>query len=181
MHRFLKVIHRRFKCLALSSYRPYFVSMHVRMRVCLTSWVCMFVCIHVWIYVCICFMFFIYMFLCMCSCKYTYIHIGLHAYINASYIYTYADLVKIHSYIRAHIHKTQSWRRIQTSGWVYMLRSCFDLIACIRSTFGNGWILSRFFSFILTSNKVLSSIRMHMYTYIRRAKWRCRWHTQLCS
>jgi hypothetical protein len=35
----------------------------------------------------------------------------------------------------------------------YILRSCFDLIACIRSTFGNGCILSRFFSFILTSNK----------------------------
>jgi hypothetical protein len=28
---------------------------------------------------------------------------------------------------------------------IYMLRSCFDLIACIRSTFGNGCILSRFF------------------------------------
>ncbi len=27
-----------------------------------------------------------------------------------------------------------------------MIRSCFDLIACTRSTFGNGW----FFSFILT-------------------------------
>jgi hypothetical protein len=26
--------------------------------------------------------------------------------------------------------------------------SCFDLIACTRSTFGNGCILSGFFSFI---------------------------------
>jgi hypothetical protein len=38
-------------------------------------------------------------------------------------------------------------------------RSCFDLIACIRSTFGNGCILSRFFSFILTSNKFLNHCR----------------------
>ncbi len=28
------------------------------------------------------------------------------------------------------------------------------LIACTRSTFGNGYILSSFFSFILTSNKI---------------------------
>jgi hypothetical protein len=37
---------------------------------------------------------------------------------------------------------------------LYMLRSCFDLtsIAGTRSTFGNGCILSSFFSFILTSN-----------------------------
>jgi hypothetical protein len=34
-----------------------------------------------------------------------------------------------------------------------MLCSCFDIIACIRSTFGNGCILSRFFCFILISNK----------------------------
>jgi hypothetical protein len=30
-----------------------------------------------------------------------------------------------------------------------------DLIACARSTFGNDHILSSFFSFILTSNKIL--------------------------
>ncbi len=41
-----------------------------------------------------------------------------------------------------------------------MLRSCFDLIACIRSTFGNGCILSRFFSFILTRllNELFSTV-----------------------
>jgi hypothetical protein len=33
-----------------------------------------------------------------------------------------------------------------------MLRSCFDLIACIRSTIGTGCVSSGFFSFILTSN-----------------------------
>jgi hypothetical protein len=37
----------------------------------------------------------------------------------------------------------------------YMLRSCFDLIACIRITVGNGCILSRFFTFNLTSNKFI--------------------------
>jgi hypothetical protein len=31
--------------------------------------------------------------------------------------------------------------------------AAFDPIACTRSTFGNGCILSSFFSFILTSNK----------------------------
>ncbi len=51
------------------------------------------------------------------------------------------------------------WDRFQ----VYMLRSCFDLIACTRSTFGNGCILSRFFSFILTSNKFLSSFRCLLF------------------
>jgi hypothetical protein len=34
-----------------------------------------------------------------------------------------------------------------------------DLIACARSTFGNDRILSSFFSFILTSNKILMTIR----------------------
>ncbi len=34
-----------------------------------------------------------------------------------------------------------------------MLRSCLDLTACTRSTFGNGCIWTSFFSFILTSNK----------------------------
>jgi hypothetical protein len=34
-----------------------------------------------------------------------------------------------------------------------MLCSCFDLRACTRSIFGNGCILSRFFSLIFTSNK----------------------------
>ncbi len=38
---------------------------------------------------------------------------------------------------------------------IYVTCSCFDLVACTRSTFGNGCILSSFFSFrgILTSNK----------------------------
>jgi hypothetical protein len=63
-----------------------------------------------------------------------------------------------------------------------VLRSCFDLIACTRSTFGNGCILSSFFSFILTSNKFLVTTivnsnlcthkYMHTYTYI------CTWHAQ---
>jgi hypothetical protein len=34
-----------------------------------------------------------------------------------------------------------------------MQNVCFDLRACTRSTSGDGCILSRFFSFILTSNK----------------------------
>ncbi len=36
---------------------------------------------------------------------------------------------------------------------IYMLRSCFDLTACISSTFGNGCILSRFFFHFDSSNK----------------------------
>jgi hypothetical protein len=48
----------------------------------------------------------------------------------------------------------------------------FDLVACTRSAVGNGCILRRFFSFLLTSNKVLYLYHspryacMHVYTYI---------------
>ncbi len=54
------------------------------------------------------------------------------------------------------------------------LRSCFDLIACTRSTFCNGCILSSFFSFTLTSNKfdwlqlILSFILFLTSMYILR-------------
>ncbi len=45
-----------------------------------------------------------------------------------------------------------------------MLRSCFDLISCIRSAVGNGCILSRFFSFLSTSNKFhLMQVYLRIY------------------
>jgi hypothetical protein len=45
-----------------------------------------------------------------------------------------------------------------TAGGLYSSYICYvvDLIACARSTFGNDRILSSFFSFILTSNKIIS-------------------------
>ncbi len=36
-----------------------------------------------------------------------------------------------------------------------MLRFCLDLMACICSAVGSGYLLSRLFSFFLTSNKFL--------------------------
>ncbi len=46
-------------------------------------------------------------------------------------------------------------RLVRAYSCKYMLRSCFDLIACVRSTVGNGCILSGFFSFTLNSIRLL--------------------------
>ncbi len=69
-----------------------------------------------------------------------------------------------HAYGIGHqaLGRAQLWNGYETvarrmSNYFASASSCFDLIACIRSTFGNGCILISFFSFILTSNKISSS------------------------
>jgi hypothetical protein len=50
-----------------------------------------------------------------------------------------------------------------------MLRSCFALIACIRSAVGNGCVLSRLFSFLLTTNKVTNKYSMSIEHELMKA------------
>ncbi len=50
------------------------------------------------------------------------------------------------------VHKPQSCLNHAPKGWVCI---CFDLVACICSNVGNGYLLSRLFPSFLTSNKFL--------------------------
>ncbi len=91
-----------------------------------------------------------------------------------TYIHTY-----IHTYIQTdrqtdrQIHLpalSASRRRISAERSLHLRFRCYicyvvALIACVRSTFGNDCILSSFFSFILTSNKILCIQTYH--------DWKC--------
>ncbi len=72
-------------------------------------YVCMYVCVYVYMYVCmyICTYLFMYLFVYVCMCTYLHVHvsivmIGMHTYLKA-YIHTYIA-EGIHTYLKAYIH-----------------------------------------------------------------------------
>ncbi len=113
------------------------------------------------------------------TCMYPHMHavIDVHVVLRdvcvsriCIHAYTYTH-IHIHTYIRSHIHTlggtpngampTPLSAHACSGYFIYVcvcvcvcvLHICFDLIACIRSSVGSGYKLSRISSFFLTSNE----------------------------
>ncbi len=115
------------------------------------------VCVRVYMYMYVC--------VCVCVCVCVYAHVNIFLSLIGAWCGTSATCVRMYvcmyvCCLDMDIEITYLYECVFQNGFeytckacLYVLRTCFDLIACTRSTFGNGCILSRFFSFILTSNK----------------------------